>query len=83
MVTALVSGFALMATGIALPDLGALLVLGLIAALGGAGYTFTLTCPRCGTPIFKRKTTIDGIDVTYWGGFTVPRTCSRCGLQLP
>jgi hypothetical protein len=83
MSVAIVGGFVLSVIGIAVPEYHALLVVGLVIALACAGYTFTLSCPRCGTPIFKRKVTIDGIDVTYWGGFTVPRNCSECGLDLP
>lgn len=60
-----------------------LIVLLIIVSVAAWIYSFTFRCPRCGTPIFKRKMTIDGIDVTYWGSFGIPRTCSRCGLELP
>jgi hypothetical protein len=53
----------------------------LIPLMGGA-YLLSLRCPKCGTPIYKRKATVFGETFSYWGGF-VPRRCSRCGDELP
>jgi hypothetical protein len=62
---------------------GPAMVLGAVAIIAAGAYGLTLRCPRCGTPISKRKAKVMGVDVSYWGGFTVPRTCSKCGLDLP
>jgi hypothetical protein len=48
----------------------------------GAGlYLVSLRCPRCGTPIYKKKTRVAGIELTYWGGW-IPRRCSSCGTEI-
>jgi hypothetical protein len=50
----------------------------------GAGlYLLSLRCPRCRTPIYKRKTTLFGIELTYWGGWRIPRRCSSCAAEIP
>lgn len=82
LVIGLVCGFMLLVEGVE-SHRRWLVAIGLIVGAAGGAYAMTLRCPRCGTPIFKRKRTIDGIEVTYWGGSWVPRTCSHCGLRLP
>ncbi len=50
----------------------------------GAGlYLLSLRCPRCGAPIYKRKMTLVGIELTYWGGWRIPRRCSSCAAEIP
>ena len=50
----------------------------------GAGlYLLTLRCPRCGTPIYKRRAKIGGIELTYWGGSRIPKRCSSCAAEIP
>jgi hypothetical protein len=50
----------------------------------GAGfYLLSLRCARCGTPIYKRKATLAGIELTYWGGWRIPRRCSSCAAEIP
>lgn len=46
-------------------------------------YLLSLRCPRCGTPIYKRKATLAGIELTYWGGWRIPRRCSSCTAEIP
>lgn len=50
--------------------------------LGAGLYLLSLRCPRCGTPIYKRKATVAGIELTYWGGW-IPRRCSSCSAEIP
>jgi hypothetical protein len=59
---------------------------GLFVALGvplvvGA-LTLFLRCPRCGTPVMKRRGKWQNMEWTYWGGLTAPRACSQCGLSF-
>lgn len=82
LVATLVCGLKLMVEGVE-SHRRWLVVVAMIVVAAGGGYSMTLRCPRCGTPIFKRKRTVDGIELTYWGGFGIPRTCSHCGLRLP
>lgn len=59
------------------------LVWGAVVAIVVTGiYGLSLRCPKCGTPIAKRKVRVLGETFTYWGGFWVPRECSRCGAPL-
>ncbi len=52
-----------------------------VMVIGGV-YLLSLRCPHCSERIYKRKTRIQGIEVTYWGGFLIPVRCSRCGKDL-
>jgi len=49
----------------------------------GAGiYLFSLRCPNCGAPIYKRRAKLLGVDLTYWGGLFLPTKCSQCAKEL-
>ncbi len=56
--------------------------LAVLLPVGAGIYTLTLRCQTCGTPMYKRKTQILGMDFTYWGGFTIPKNCSHCGTKF-
>ena len=40
---------------------------------------FTVKCPRCGYPAWKREQRAFGVTWTVWGGFTFPNCCANCG----
>lgn len=54
----------------------------IILPIGAGIYLLTLRCEQCGAPIYKQKGKILGIDITYWGGYTIPKNCSHCGAKL-
>ena len=49
-----------------------------IAVPAACGLVMTLSkCPRCGWPIFKKRTR----HFEYWGG-SIPEACLKCGLSF-
>jgi hypothetical protein len=54
----------------------------IIAFILASGYIMSRRCLNCGKYLYQRKTTIDGIETTYWGGELIPRTCPHCGVEL-
>lgn len=50
--------------------------------VAGGIYLLCLRCPKCGTPMYKRRTKAFGMEFTYWGGAAIPKTCSRCGNKF-
>jgi hypothetical protein len=49
-----------------------------IAVPASCGLVMTLSkCPRCGWPIFKKRTR----HFEYWGG-AIPEACLKCGLSF-
>ena len=57
-------------------------VLFLELALYGLFVSIVMRCPRCGTIIYKRRSTIAEVEVTFWGGVGLPRHCAKCGLDF-
>jgi predicted MFS family arabinose efflux permease len=53
-----------------------------VAPVAAGLYLLTLRCRVCGTPIYKRRVKLLGMEFTYWGGFTIPQNCSNCGSSL-
>ena len=56
--------------------------LAIICFIAVGTYGFILRCKNCGEFMGRKKIRIFGVELTYWGGFTIPRTCSRCGAQF-
>lgn len=61
---------------------GVFMIPAFVAFLLASGYITSRRCPDCGKYLYQRKTTIDGIETTYWGGEMIPRKCPHCGVEL-
>jgi hypothetical protein len=44
-------------------------------------YSFSQRCPECGEFAWRKRRTVAGTEVVYWGGLP-PRECSRCGCSF-
>lgn len=57
-------------------------VIGLSITIACAAVMGTMRCPRCGTPVLKRRVRCAGMEWTYWGGFLAPKWCSTCRFSF-
>jgi hypothetical protein len=47
-----------------------------------AVYKMFLRCPRCGNLVNRHRTSVGGMEWTYWGGNLAPKHCDVCGWDL-